>query len=58
MHTKHDSVVSSSNAKKLYAWANEPKQLKLFQYGNHNDIMSVNQKEYFLLLDEFIEGLR
>ena len=58
MHTKYDSVVSSDNATSLYAWANEPKELKLFEDGDHNDIGYVNSDEYFLLIDEFIQKLR
>jgi len=57
MHTKYDSLVHSSNAKTLYAWANEPKQLKLFWDGDHNDISFVNKEEYFNVLGEFIDGL-
>lgn len=57
MHTKYDSVVSSDNATSLYTWANEPKELKLFENGDHNDIGYVNNDEYFLLINEFIEKL-
>ena len=56
MHTEHDTLVSSSNAKDLYEWANEPKKLKLFELGDHNDILFVNKEEYLGLLDEFING--
>ena len=34
MHTMYDSLVHASNAIKLYEWANEPKELKLFLKGN------------------------
>ncbi len=57
MHTRFDSLVSSSNANNLFTWANEPKKLKLFFEGDHNDIMYVNEKEYFELLDAFIGSL-
>jgi len=57
LHTRFDSLVSSSNANDLFSWANEPKSLKLFFEGDHNDIMRVNEKEYFDLLDRFIENL-
>jgi len=57
MHAKYDSLVHSSNAKTLYDWANEPKQLKLFWDGDHNDIFFVNEEEYFDVLGEFIDGL-
>ncbi len=57
MHTEYDSLVSSSNAKDLYAWANEPKKLKLFELGDHNNILFANKEEYIMLLDEFIKSL-
>jgi len=57
MHTRFDSLVSSVNANELFSWANEPKKLKLFFEGDHNDILSVNEEEYFKLLNEFVERL-
>ncbi|SFV52690.1 hypothetical protein MNB_SV-12-31 [hydrothermal vent metagenome] len=57
MHSRFDSLVSSVNAKNLFSWANEPKKLKLFFEGDHNDILSENEEEYFKLLDEFISRL-
>jgi len=57
MHTMYDSLVHVSNAKNLYEWANEPKELKLFLEGNHNDISFVNEEEYFSLLGKFIDEL-
>lgn len=57
LHTKHDSLVHSSNAIDLYNWANEPKRLKLFEDGDHNDIGLVNEEAYFALLKEFINEL-
>lgn len=57
LHTKHDSLVHSSNAIDLYNWANEPKILKLFEDGDHNDIGLVNEEEYFSLIRNFIGRL-
>jgi len=57
MHTRFDSLVSSVNAIKLFSWANEAKKLKLFFEGDHNDILFVNEEEYFELLNEFIGNL-
>jgi len=56
LHTQYDSLIHSSNANTLYDWANEPKQLKLFWDGDHNNISSVNKEEYFNVLEEFIDG--
>jgi len=57
MHTMYDSLVHASNARKLYEWANEPKQLKLFLDGDHNNIFFVNEEEYWEVLREFIDGI-
>ena len=57
MHTKKDTLVSSSNALELYEWANESKELKLFINGDHNDIMAVNRLDYFDTVKEFIESI-
>ena len=57
MHTLYDSLVHASNARRLYDWANEPKKLKLFLQGDHNDIFFVNEEEYFKVLEEFIDGI-
>lgn len=57
LHTKNDSLVSSSNAMELYEWANEPKELKLFINGDHNDIMAVNKLDYLDTVKEFIESI-
>ena len=57
MHTLHDTLVSSSNARELYRWANEPKKLNLFELGDHNNVMFANKEEYIGLLDEFIGSL-
>ncbi|NOZ91489.1 MAG: alpha/beta hydrolase [Epsilonproteobacteria bacterium] len=57
MHTLYDSLVSVSNAHRLYRWANEPKKLELFLNGDHNSIFHVNKEEYWKVLGEFIDGL-
>ena len=57
LHTLYDSLVHASNARRLYEWANEPKELKLFLQGDHNDIFLVNEEEYFKVLGEFVDGL-
>ena len=57
LHTLYDSLVHASNARRLYEWADEPKQLELFLRGDHNDIFFVNEKEYFRVLGEFIDGI-
>ncbi|MBL0226780.1 MAG: alpha/beta hydrolase [Geobacteraceae bacterium] len=58
MHTRNDDLVAVSHAERLHAWANEPKQLLLFERGDHNTILSANQEAYFAALGEFIRSIR
>jgi uncharacterized protein len=53
MHAEHDSMVHNAHGLKLYEWAPEPKSLKLFPEGDHNDIFHVNAEEYFKLIHQF-----
>jgi len=54
MHTRYDDLVSSTHAERLHAWAGDPKELVLFERGDHNSIMEVNQEEYFNHLGGFL----
>jgi len=56
MHTLYDSLVHASNARQLYQWANDPKELELFLEGDHNCILISNKEAYFQLLKNLIEG--
>jgi pimeloyl-ACP methyl ester carboxylesterase len=47
MHTRNDDLVSVSHAERLYDWANEPKELVVFERGDHNTILPANEEEYF-----------
>lgn len=57
MHTEHDGLVDVNHGQRLYDWASGPKTLKIFPQGDHNDIMFVNAREYFGLLEKFIAEL-
>jgi fermentation-respiration switch protein FrsA (DUF1100 family) len=57
MHAKHDHLVNVRHGKQLYDWAPEPKNLMIFEQGDHNDIMVVNAQEYLLGIYRFISGL-
>jgi len=57
LHTKHDSLVHSSNAVELYKWANKPKSLHLFDRGDHNDIFYTNYSDYISIVDDFIASV-
>ena len=54
MHTRNDGLVDVSHGQRLYDWAPGHKTLKIFEQGNHNDIMFVNAREYFGLVAEFV----
>lgn len=58
MHTRGDDLVSVSHAERLHAWANQPKELLVFQRGDHNTILSVNQEAYFAAVGEFVQSVR
>jgi len=47
MHTRNDDLVPASHAERLFAWANEPKELLLFERGDHNSILPANADAYF-----------
>lgn len=54
MHTRNDDLVSVSHAERLYDWANEPKELVLFERGDHNTILPSNEKEYFARIGNLV----
>jgi pimeloyl-ACP methyl ester carboxylesterase len=58
MHTRNDDLVSVSHAERLHAWANPPKQLLLFERGDHNTILEVNRDAYFAAVGAFIGSIR
>lgn len=58
MHTRNDDLVSVSHAERLYDWANQPKELLIFERGDHNTILAVNQDAYFSALESFIANIR
>ncbi len=58
MHTRYDGLVDASHAQQLHEWAAGPKQLKLFDQGDHNSIMFANAREYFRLVHAFMEGVQ
>jgi uncharacterized protein len=54
LHTRNDDLLDVSHGERLYAWANEPKELVLFERGDHNNIMEVNEESYFAYLERFM----
>jgi hypothetical protein len=58
MHTRNDDLVSVSHAERLHAWANEPKELLVFERGDHNTILSVNQEACFAAVGVFVRSVK
>jgi pimeloyl-ACP methyl ester carboxylesterase len=54
LHTQNDDLVSVSHAENLYEWAREPKELLVFERGDHNTIMAANTEAYFRAVARFI----
>jgi pimeloyl-ACP methyl ester carboxylesterase len=57
MHTRNDDMVSVSHAERLYNWANEPKEMVLFERGDHNTILSANEVEYFAKVGNLVSQI-
>ena len=57
IHTRNDDLVSVSHAENLYEWASEPKELLIFERGDHNTIMGVNADAYFRAVERFISRI-
>ena len=55
MHTNDDRIIKVRHAKQNYEWANEPKQLVLFDEGDHSDIQFRNREIYFKTIQEFMD---
>jgi pimeloyl-ACP methyl ester carboxylesterase len=58
MHTRNDDLVSVSHAECLHAWANQPKELLVFERGDHNTILSANREAYFAAVGVFVRSVR
>jgi len=56
LHTQNDDLVSVSHAENLYEWAQEPKELLIFERGDHNNIMAVNTESYFRAVARFLSA--
>ncbi len=57
LHTRNDDMVSASHAERLHDWANTPKQLLIFERGDHNSILAVNQQAYFAAVHSFLHSI-
>lgn len=57
LHTRHDGLIDASHAERLANWSGGSSRLHIFPHGNHNDIMFINNAEYFALVSEFLDSL-
>ena len=54
LHTINDQLVDVNHGKQLYNFLNEPKKLHLFERGDHNTILAINDNEYFSIVFDFL----
>lgn len=58
MHARNDSMVNISHGQRLYDWAGgDKKEIRIFERGDHNNILSANVDEYFSALTAFLKNL-
>jgi hypothetical protein len=57
MHARLDELIDAHHAGMLYTAAREPKQLKIFDRGGHNDIFFRNRAEYMQLVEAFLAAV-
>jgi pimeloyl-ACP methyl ester carboxylesterase len=58
MHTRNDGLVDVTHGERIYGWAGGEKELKIFERGDHNSILQVNEREYVALVERFIRSLQ
>lgn len=58
LHSRNDDLVSVSHAENLYEWANDPKELLIFERGDHNTIMAANENAYIRAVKRFIDKVQ
>lgn len=57
MHARRDSLIPYTHAEQLFQWAPQPKHIRIFEQGDHNDILAKNAEEYFKELYTFLLAL-
>jgi hypothetical protein len=58
MHTRRDGLVDVSHAEQLAAAAGGPVTLRVFERGDHNSILAVNEAEYRKAVATFLASVR
>jgi pimeloyl-ACP methyl ester carboxylesterase len=54
LHARNDDLVDVTHGERLYEWAHEPKEILVFERGDHNTIMAANIDAYFTVVERFI----
>ena len=57
LHTRFDELIGAHHAERLYSAAREPKQLRIFDQGGHNDIFFRNRASYMQLVEDFLAAV-
>lgn len=57
MHTRHDGLLDLYHGENNFKWAQGPKSFKIFEEGNHNNIIAVNAVAYFQTIQQFTNSL-
>jgi pimeloyl-ACP methyl ester carboxylesterase len=57
LHSRHDGLVEVDHAERLAAWAGGPVTLRIFDEGDHNSILAVNQGAYLDAVRDFLAAL-
>lgn len=57
MHTQADTTVVQSHAQRLFDWASTPKEIVLFERGNHRNIIEANWVPYMDSLHRFVQNI-
>lgn len=56
IHGAHDEIIPVDMGRRVFAAANEPKELHIIPEAHHNDTYLVGGKAYFQRLQTFIHG--
>lgn len=57
LHASRDDLVSVDHARRLHGWAREPRQLVIFDRGDHNTIFAANREAYLRALGVFLGAI-
>jgi pimeloyl-ACP methyl ester carboxylesterase len=58
LHTRHDDAVDLRHAERLFETARQPKELVVFERGDHNSIFEDNRADYAQALGDLIRCCR